>query len=99
MVIYVCMFVIDVYVYLSHYFVSALLEAQDVFGLDFDPKEFDQYASDGLGLEDEEHDDDDEEEEEEEEEKEDDDLACVSTCILQSWREENVCCEQNKWCL
>ena len=95
MVIYVCTTVVDVYVYLSHYFVSALLEAQDVFGLDFDPKEFDQYASDGLGLEDEEHDDDDDDDDdEEEEEEEDDDLACVS--ILQSWKEGNVCCEQNK---
>ena len=27
----------------------ALLEAQEIFGLDFDPAEFDQLARDGLG--------------------------------------------------
>ena len=69
-------------------FLSALLEAQDVFGLDFDPKEFDQYAGGGLGLEDEEYDDDDDEEEEE------GDLASVSrVSILQCWREKNDWCE------
>ena len=32
----------------------ALLEAQEIFGLDFDPSEFDQVAREGLGSEDEE---------------------------------------------
>lgn len=32
----------------------ALLEAQEIFGLEFDPNEFDQVAREGLGSEDEE---------------------------------------------
>ena len=31
----------------------ALLEAQEIFGLDFDPSEFDQLMNDGVGSEDE----------------------------------------------
>ena len=36
----------------------ALLEAQEIFGLDFDPGEFDQVAREGLGSEDEEEEED-----------------------------------------
>ena len=38
--------------------ISALLEAQEIFGLEFDPTEFDQVAREGLGSEDEEEEND-----------------------------------------
>ena len=39
-------------------YTRALLEAQEIFGLDFDPNEFDQVAREGLGSEDEEEEED-----------------------------------------
>ena len=42
----------------------ALLEAQDIFGLDFDPKEFDRYGGEGIGLDDDYEDEELEDEEE-----------------------------------
>ena len=47
---------------------SALLEAQEIFGLDFDPAELDQLAKEGLGSDEEEGEEGEEGEEEREEE-------------------------------
>ena len=44
---------------------SALLEAQEIFGLDFDPAELDQLAKEGLGSDEEEGEEGEEEREEE----------------------------------